>query len=192
MKTKVLQVISGVLIAVVLVLVGVFGLSVGLRSYRAAVKLDDITVDQGTVVYLASVYKMTYDGENFEEDFKAYLADIVADAYLYSIHRGYSILDKEIVSKTARSVLDENAGGDVDVFNKVAKEHGYGFTYNDFKNATALKYKADQGRLLLPERLGEEGYASAKSEAIARVSFTDRYGALDFSAIPNGHDYYAK
>lgn len=192
MKTKVLQVISGVLIAVVLVLVGVFGLSVGLRSYRAAVKLDDITVDQGTVVYLASVYKMTYDGENFEEDFKAYLADIVADAYLYSIHRGYSILDKEIVSKIARSVLDENAGGDVDVFNKVAKEHGYGFTYTDFKNATALLYKAEEGHRLMPELLGEEAYISSKTKILNLVQFTERYGGIDFSAIPDGHDYYVK
>lgn len=192
MKTKVLQVISGVLIAVVLVLVGVFLLSVGLRSYRATVKLDDITVDQGTVVYLASVYKMTYDGENFEEDFKAYLADIVADAYLYSIHRGYSILDKEIVSKTARSVLDENAGGDVDVFNKVAKEHGYGFTYTDFKNATALLYKAEEGHRLMPELLGEEAYISSKTKILNLVQFTERYGGIDFSAIPDGHDYYVK
>jgi hypothetical protein len=192
MKTKVLQVISGVLIAVVLVLVGVFGLSVGLRSYRAAVKLDDITVDQGTVVYLASVYKMTYDGENFEEDFKAYLADIVADAYLYSIHRGYSILDKEIVSKIARSVLDENAGGDVDVFNKVAKEHGYGFTYTDFKNATALLYKAEEGHRLMPELLGEEAYISSKTKILNLVQFTERYGGIDFSIIPDGHDYYVK
>jgi hypothetical protein len=192
MKTKVLQVISGVLIAVVLVLVGVFLLSVGLRSYRAAVKLDDITVDKGTVIYLASVYKMTYEGESFEEDFKAYLTELVADAYLYSVHIGYSIADKDTVSKSARAVLNESAEGDVDVFNKVAKEQGYGFTYNDFKNATALKYKAEQARLLLCERLGEEGCASARAEALARVSFTDRYSAIDFSAIPDGHDYYVK
>ena len=80
MKTKILQITAGVLIAAILVIVGVLALSICLRSYRAAVQLDDITVDRGTVVYLASVYKMNYDGENFEEDFKAYIADIVADA----------------------------------------------------------------------------------------------------------------
>ena len=192
MKTKVLQTIAGVLIAAVLVILGVLALSAAIRSYRAAVKLDDITVDQNTVVYLASVYKMTYDGENFEEDFKAYLADIVADAYLYSIHRGYSLMDKDIVNNTAKNVLNESAGGDVDVFNKVAKEHGYGFTYTDFKNATALLYKAKEGHRLMPELLGEEAYASSKAEILNLVQFTERYGKVDFSAIPDGHDYYVK
>ena len=190
MKTKVLQIVAGVLIAVVLVIVGVLALSAGIRSYRAAVQLDDITVDRGTVVYLASVYKMTYSGENFEEDFKAYIADLVADAYLYSIHRGYSLMDKEIVAQTAKSVLNENAGGDVDVFNKVAKEHGYGFTYTDFKNATALLYKAKEGNRLIPELLGEEAYASSKAAVLDLVRFTERYGSIDFSVIPSGHEYY--
>ena len=192
MKTKVLQTIAGVLIAAVLVILGVLALSAAIRSYRAAVKLDDITVDQNTVVYLASVYKMTYNGENFEEDFKAYLADIVADAYLYSIHRGYSLMDKDIVNNTAKNVLNESAGGDVDVFNKVAKEHGYGFTYTDFKNATALLYKAKEGHRLMPELLGEEAYASSKAEILNLVQFTERYGGIDFSIIPDGHDYYVK
>jgi hypothetical protein len=192
MKTKILQTIAGVLIAIILVVGGVIGLSIGLRSYRAAVQLDDITVGEGTVVYLASVYKMTYDGENFEEDFKAYLADMVADAYLYAFHHGYKLSDMDLVDKTTKKVLDESAGGNVKEFNDVAKEHGYGFTYTDFKNATALKFKADEGRRLMPEALGEEGYANAKAEALGRINFTDRYSNIDFSSIPDGHEYYVK
>ena len=192
MKTKILQITAGVLIAAILVIVGVLALSICLRSYRAAVQLDDITVDRGTVVYLASVYKMNYDGENFEEDFKAYIADIVADAYLYSIHRGYSIMDKEIVAQTSRSVLNEKAGGDVDVFNKVASEHGYGFTYTDFKNATALLYKAKEGHRLIPELLGDEAYVSSKAQVLKLIKFTERYDGVDFSVIPSGHEYYVE
>ena len=192
MKIKILKSIACVLIAILLATVGVIGLSIGLRSYRAAVQLDDITVDRGTAVYLASVYKMTYDGENFDEDFKAYLSDLVADAYLYSIHHGYTFIDKDIVDKTANGVLNESAGGNVREFNEVAKEHGYGFTYTDFRNATALKHKAEEGRRLMPEFLGEEGYANAKAEALGRINFTDRYSNIDFSSIPDGHEYYVK
>jgi len=192
MKTKVIQTSISLVIAAVLVILGVIGLSAGIRSYRAAVKLDDITVDRGTVIYLASVYKMTYEGENFEEDFKLYLSDLVADAYLYSVHCGYTFMDKDQVNKIATGVLNESAGGDVDEFNKIAEEHGYGFTYTDFRNATALKYKAEEGRRLLPERMGEEEYAAAKAEAISRITFTERYGELDFASIPEGHEYYVK
>ena len=190
MKTKVLQIVACVLIAVVLAGAGVVGLSIGLRSYRAAVRLDDITLDIGTVIYLASVYRMSYEGENFEADFKTYLSDLVADAYLYALHHGYTFSDRSFVNNTAKRVLAESADGSVTEFNDVAKEHGYGFTYTDFRNAIALKYKAAEGRSLMPEVLGEEGYAEAKAQALSRIVFTDRYTSLDFATIPNGHEYY--
>lgn len=191
MKNKALRIIVSVLCAITLTFLGVMGLYFGIRNARAVVKLDDIILDSGTVTYLASVYKMDYEGEDFDTDFADFLKERVANAYLYTIHFGYTPEDKIIVSGRSEKVLMEMAHGSVSEFNDLAEDLGYGFDYNDFQNANALNYKADKAKELMPTKFGADEYERMLVETMERVDFGGFYSFMDFSEIPT-HDYYVK
>lgn len=213
MKKKVLKSSLCIFIAIVLMAVAVVGLSYGIRNGRAVVKLGDITVDWSTITYLASFHKMSYlqdhdhddsgdndefwssptdDGithaEDFENRFKEYIKKVVAEAYLYVTHCGYTPEDKLQVAQNSDSVLREYANGSIAEFNEVAKE--YGFNYNDFQNADALLYKAKRAREILPDMLGAEEYERQLAEAILAVSVNSLYDNIDIISVPLINDYY--
>ena len=217
MKKKGLTVAACLLIAVVLVTGMAFALSAGIRNVRAAVKLGDITVDSGTLTYLAALYKRDYIdglrksgvdasdseefwdseksegvryGELFEAEFEIYLTGLVADAYLYITNHGYTPEDKIRVSEKNDAVLRTRAQGSVVEFNEVAEK--YGFDYNDFQNANALIYKASRARELLPGTLGEEQYETMLENAKGDVRFYRYYDDVDFLAVPMVKEYYVE
>lgn len=217
MKKRGLKIIVCILIAIVLVAGMALALSLGIRNARAVVKLGDITVDSGTVTYLASRYKMIYldslrengvdcsdsqefwqsemadgisFGEDFELSFKGYVRSLVADGYLYITYHGYTAEDKLRVAEKNDAILREYAHGSAAEFNDVAEE--YGFDYNDFQNAYALIYKAERARELLPESLGAENYEKARDEALVAVDFNGAYDIIKLLEIPLINDYYAR
>lgn len=217
MKAKFWQIIVCVLIGIILATGGVLGLATGIRHARAVVKLEDVTVNAGTVTYLASLYKMRYlaslsddgvdarnteefwqsekaDGVSFGEDFKLafkyYLTDLVAYAYMYTVHHGYTVEDKIKVAKRNNDVLSEYTEGSITKFNEAAEP--YGFDYNDFQNADALIYKAERARELLPDILGADGYENALNDAIDSVVYKDRYDEVDLLKIPAAENYFIK
>ncbi len=188
---KSLKIAACILCAIALTVLAVAGLYFGIRNARAVVKLEDIILDSGTVTYLASVYNMSYEGEDFEADFKEEVKDLVAQAYLYSVHFGYTPEDKIAVIGMSESVLKEKAHGSVTEFNEMAEDHGFGFDYNDFQNANALKYKADKAKTLMAERFGSEEYEKMLNEARDRVDFNRFYNLIDLTEIAE-HEYYVK
>nr|MBE6545265.1 hypothetical protein [Oscillospiraceae bacterium] len=167
MKNRFLTIFVCVFIAVVLVAGGSLGIAVGIKNARAAVKYGNVTLDEGTVRYFASYYKMLYIrslriagidasdkadfwdsaaddgrtyGQHFEDSLREYLASLVAAADIYLTYSGYTADDKLRVAETAEEILQYKADGSVDQFNETAVK--YGFDYNDFLNAAALMYKA--------------------------------------------------
>jgi hypothetical protein len=181
------------------------------------VKLEDVTVNRGTVTYLASLHKKHYlsevskefegaedteefwqseksEGVSFGDDFKAsfeeYLRALVADAHLYIVHHGYTVDDKLAVSEKNDSILLEYANGSVAYFNEVAEVHG--FDYSDFRDAAALIYKAEMARKILPDQLGAEEYGSQLESALADVIFSEKYYEIDVVSILAINEYYVR
>ena len=171
MKNRFIAVLTGIFLALVLGVGGILLIIVGVRNARAVVKYESVTVDEGTVRYLASYYKMNYivslrrggidasdteefwqsvspEGktysEHFEESFESYLASLVAGANIYLTNSKYTAEDKRIVAITAEEILRYHAGGSVDKFNEEAKK--FGFDWGDFENAAALLYKASRAK----------------------------------------------
>ena len=180
MKNRALTVFICVFIAVVLVAGGSLGVAVGIKNARATVRYENVTIDEGTVRYLASYYKMLYIrslciagidasdeaafwnsnaedgvsyGRHFEESFKEYLASLAASANIYLTYSVYTAEDKLRVGETAEEILKYKADGSVDVFNETAEK--YGFDYNDFLNAAALIYKARLAETVIYGESGE-------------------------------------
>lgn len=167
MKNRFIAIFTAIFLAIVLGVGGVLLIIVGVRNARAVVKYESVTVDDGTVKYLASYYRMNYivslrragidasdtdafwqsvspEGKtyetHFEESFKNYLASLVVGANIYMTNSKYTADDKLIVEQTVEEILKYHASGSVSEFNSEAKE--YGFEYDDFEKAAALLYKA--------------------------------------------------
>ena len=162
---------TAIFLALVLGVGGVLLIIVGIRNARAVVAYESVTVDDGTVKYLASYYRMNYivslrragidasdtpefwqsvseEGitysEHFEQSFKKYLASLVAGANIYLKNSKYTADDRLVVEQTAEEILFYHAGGSVADFNSEAAK--YGFDYEDFENAVALLYKAARAK----------------------------------------------
>ena len=179
MKNRFLSIFVGIFLAVVLVFGGILGIVVGVKNARAVVKYGNVMLDEGTVNYLTSYYKMLYlkelnlsgiaaydrasfweseaeDGVSYGEHFKTalreYIASVVVAADIYLGYSTYTADDKLSVALTCEQILKYKADGDVSLFNERCEK--YGFTYEDFSNAAALLYKAQRAEVIL---YGEEG-----------------------------------
>lgn len=179
MKNRFLTTFVGIFLAIVLVLSGVLVISLGVKNANAVVKYGNVTLDEGTVNYLISYYKLLYleelnmsgieaydrdsfwasevedgksYGEHFKESVREYIASVVAAADIYLTYATYTPDDKLSVALTCEEILKYKAEGDVSVFNDHAEKHS--FDYNDFQNAAALLYKAQRAAIVL---YGEDG-----------------------------------
>lgn len=171
MKNRFIAIMTAIFLAIVLGVGGVLLIIIGVRDARAVVKYESVTVDDGTVRYLAAYHKMNYivslrkaginasdteefwqsvspEGktysEHFEESFKKYVASLVAGANIFLNNSKYTAEDKRIVAATAEEILRYHAGGSVSDFNAEAEK--YGFDWTDFENAVALIYKASRAK----------------------------------------------
>lgn len=179
MKNRFLTIFVGIFLAVVLVLGTVLGIVVGVKNARAVVRYGNVTIDEQTVNYLVSYYKMLYlkelnlsgikasdresfwqsvaedgksYGEHFEDAAREYIASVAAAADIYLSYATYTPDDKLAVALTCEEILKYKAKGDVSLFNEKCEK--FGFTYEDFTNAAALLYKAQRAETIL---YGEEG-----------------------------------
>lgn len=197
MNDRFLIIFVSALLAVVLLVGGIFALVVGINNADAVATLDAVNVDAGCVRYLASYYKMLYlkalntagvgatdtaafwqsekedgvsYGEDFAASFKEYLAALIASANLYLGVTTYSGDDRAAVDKAVKEILDYRAGGSVDRFNDMAKK--YGFDYDDFKSAAALLYKSSRAMTLIYGDNGDKlkAYPDRCAEYLATYS----------------------
>lgn len=169
-----------IFIALVMSVGGMFGMVSAIKGARALVKYDHVSLDEGTVNYFAAYYKSVYIrdmritgvkaedtaefwqsempsgesyGENFNRSFREYLATLVAAANIYLNHSYYTPSDKIAVTKTVEEILKFKAEGSVDKFNEMAEK--YNFDYDDFHNAAAILYKAEQASEVIYGNAGE-------------------------------------
>ena len=171
MKNRFLIIFISIFLAAVLILGCVLGLVAILRSAKAVVKYDNVTMDAGCVRYFASYYKMIYirtlrssgvmasdteafwektdsegvsEGEKFKKSFDEYIASLIAAESVFTENGSYTAEDKLTVTLTAEEILEDRAEGSVSKFNAAAKK--YGFDYDDFCNALAILYKSQRAQ----------------------------------------------
>ncbi len=190
---KVLPIALAALLAVVILFGAVFGIITLVREMNAVVSYNGITADRGVVSYLASSYKQTYliqnknaadnevywgtevdegvtNGDVLRELTENYIRSVIVRAYLFDINGSLTSSDREFIDENVKDVLSLKADGSEERFNKEAEPMG--FTYNDFKAATELLYKAERAR----EKIyGKNGEALSTQSADAKRLCTQFY-----------------
>ena len=181
MENKFLRIFIPVFLAIVLGLGAVLGLIAAVKEVRSVVKYENISMDKETVHYLASYYKMIYirslklsgvdasdteefwqseksEGVSYGDDFKAsfaqYVASLAVAANIYLENKEYTAQDKIIVSRSCEEILFAYTNNSISDFNDETKD--LGFDFNDFKNAAAILYKAEQAGSLIYGVSGEK------------------------------------
>ena len=178
-KYRFLTIFVCAFLAFVIVLGATLGIIIGVRNARTYARYGSTYVDEGTVNYLASVYKTEYlaelksagvnaydspyfwidkaeDGKTYGEklnaSFKEYVSGLLVAAELFNSSTKYTKEDKRVVRTAAEQVLKYTCDGSKEVFNEKAEM--YGFDYDDFLSACELLYKASLAKTMI---YGEDG-----------------------------------
>lgn len=213
---RALTTIVCIIIAIALTVGGIMGLAAGIRHARAVVTCDDVTIEENTVRYLASYYKMLYihglidrgievtdtpefwassdsDGRSFGDKlvsgFKDYIVFLAAASSVYETEIGYKWKDKVFVAEKCEEVLLKTEGGSVASFNDDVAE--YGFDYNDFQRASVLIYKAGRTAEAVAGMSHPE-LAELQEAATSRVTFAEGFSNVDILTVPTLADFYVK
>ena len=180
MKNKFLTVFISVFLAIVLGLSAVLGIISLIKEAKATVKYGDVSMDKGTVTYLAAYYKSIYIrsllvsgidasdteefwqsekeagvsyGDDFMDSLSQYIASLAVAADLYLENASYTAEDKLCVSLSCEDILLAYTDGSISNFNEEAEI--FGFDFNDFKNAAAILYKAERASSVIYGYSGE-------------------------------------
>lgn len=178
-----LMIVGGVL-AVAILLVGIFGTVSAVRSSRAVYTYRGESVDKGEYAYFASVVKRSFlieyadvsgvsdtafffgrtdpeSGKTYGELYLAmldeYVRSLLVASYLYDRSIGMTSKDRRAVRDAADAILYDRTGGDEEAFNDACSV--FGFTYDDFCSAAELIYKSRRLRSVISGVSGE-GIAS--------------------------------
>ncbi len=166
----------------------VFGVIAMINDAKIVVKLDNASMDEGTVRVFASYYKSLHisalqregytdakdtrsfwkstrsdgktQGEFYIESFEDYIAGILAGCSLVYEERGLTSSEEKYIKEKAEEFL--NYYGSEDAFNEAMSE--YGFDYDDFLNALTLSYASS---LAMDIMYGYEGSALQSGSADA-------------------------
>ena len=178
-KYKFLTIFVCIFLAFVIILGTTLGIIIGVRNARTYARYGSTYVDEGTVNFLASIYKTEYiaelssagvraydskyfwidkaeDGETYGEKlnagFREYLSGLLVAAELYGSYAKYTKADKRAVRTAAEQVMQYAGGGTKESFHEKAEK--YGFDYDDFLAGCELLYKASRAKIAI---YGEDG-----------------------------------
>lgn len=154
-------------LSLALVLGATLGIITIVKRAGSVVSYNGITMNKSVASFFISRFKVEYisalrasgvnatdtaefwaskddAGESYGDKFGAlaeqYLKEVVATAYLFDRYSKLTKEDKEKIKQTCRDVLEYQADGDEDTFNKKASV--YGFDYDSFYDAVELLYKS--------------------------------------------------
>ena len=166
---KILIIFISVFVAAVLVFGLILGIIVAVKNSRAAVKYDGYTMSEEETAYFLSYYKYRYMmllsqsgvenvedtkgfwnkidenenktyGELLKSGAEQFLKEIIVSVSIFNRYDKLNSSEKTLIKSAAKNVLTYRADGNRDKFNELAAE--YGFSYNSFKSATEIFYKA--------------------------------------------------
>ncbi len=155
-------------LAAVLLFGAVLGIILAVRSSRAVVKYENVTMDAEVLSFFEVYYKYQYMtllsksgikdvadteefwskadesgktyGELLKEGAREYISSVTVANYLFNSYTGLTDADKDKISDAAEQTLEYKADGSERLFNEKASV--YGFDYDSFKLATKMLYKA--------------------------------------------------
>ena len=178
-KYRFLTIFVCIFLSFVIILGTTLGIIIGVRNARTYARYGSTYVDEGTVNYLASIYKTEYiaeltaagvraydskyfwmdtaeDGKTYGEglnaSFREYLSGLLVAAELYDSYTKYTKADKQAVRIAAEQVMKYAGGGTKESFAEAAEK--YGFDYDDFLSGCELLYKASRAMTAI---YGEDG-----------------------------------
>ena len=196
---KVIPIVVISLLVIVMALGIVLGVISLVKEAGAVMSYGGVTVSPGVASYLISTYKtthielikrsligtgvqfmdtetfwaekmldsdMTY-GEDLIQSTASYVKSVVVCAYLFDRVTSLTAADREAINTGIGEVLDIKADGSVTKFNEMAEPMG--FTFDDFKEATELLYKAERAKVAI---YGTDG---ANLTASSNVSLCEDY-----------------
>lgn len=188
---KVIPIVVISLLVVVLLFGIILGTISLIKEAGSVMSYGGVTVSPGVASYLISTYKTTHiesvkkeligtgiqfmDTETFWAETKeggdiTYGDELISEctsfvkgtlicAYLFDRVASLTALDRETINTGVAEVLDIKAGGSVTKFNEMAEPMG--FTFDDFKEATELLYKAERAKTAIYGTDGKNLMASS-------------------------------
>ena len=164
-KNRLFIIIICSILAALLIFGAVMGIILAVREATAAVSYNGVTFNEGVTAYLASTFKAGYNGDDLAGDTEKYLRAMAVAVYLYDRNSALSSSDKEWIQTNVGEILDYRAENSVKIFNELAS--GMGFTYDDFKAATEIIYKAVNSKVAI---YGEGGKNLASESGIGSLN----------------------
>lgn len=201
MKThKLPLMIVGGILAVAILLVGIFGTVSAVRSSRAVYSYRGESIGVGEYAYFASVVKRSFlveyahvagasdtayffgrtdpeSGKTYGELYLSmldeYVRSLLVASYLYDTSVGMTREDRRAVRDATDAILYDRTGGDEDAFDDACS--AFGFTYDDFCSAAELVYKSRRLRSVI---LGVSGEGIAAMESVCDEFFQTQYSRV--------------
>ena len=179
-----------IVVSIFLALVTLFGVTLGLivhiRNKNAVVYYDGLTMNEEVASFFASYYKSLFisqlmksgvenvsdtidfwyteyeEGKTYKdaltEGTKAYLKEIMVANYLFDNYTSLTSEGKSFIQKVVDEVVEYKSGS-IKSFNEAVKP--YGFSYNSFKDASTMLYKATKAKDVIYGQAGANLQGSA-------------------------------
>lgn len=197
---KVWCVTLSVFLAAVFLFGGGLLLFSAVRRERAIASYKGVRMETGVYSYFASVYKGSYltylrrqgvaaadtdafwastDGEGvsygtrLSEGLCSYVREILVCASLYDATATLSSEERTSIKESAREMLDFRADGDEKRFNELTEK--YGFTYDDYVEASIILYKSSHAQTAIYGASGENAAALCDLDAYVKKNYKRVY-----------------
>ncbi len=201
-KNKIWIIAVAAVLAVAIAVCAALGIALAVRNSSSVMYYDGVTISEGAAAYFISRFKVDYlsafaslgatdsdtfwssereGGGSYAEHFDglatAYLKELTVTAALFDRYHRLDSNDKAIIKRSAESVLEYQAGGDKDAFNKEAEK--YGFDYDSFLDAVEILYKSYNSYSMI---YGTDG-AGVASDRSACEEFLSEYSHVKLMFI---------
>ena len=179
--SKGIMIFISIFLVLVLLFGTVFGAIFAIRHKNAVIEYGDLTMDREVASFFLSYYKTQYmaalseaikmqvpddewfwyseyeDGKTYGDALKEasieYIKSILVKAHLFDSYTEITDEGEAFIDKCIDEILTQRGGSNVESFNASVRE--YGFSFNSFRKAAKLLYKAKNAEALIYGVSGE-------------------------------------
>ena len=194
---KLIIIFVSVFVSIAIVLGASLGIAGAIKRSKSAVIFRGVTMSREVASFFTSQYKYNFMGalrasgvvgvadspgfwnkdsgsgktygELLDNGAREYVAQIMVTNYLYDRNARLSSADKKSISMAVSEALTYKADGSVKTFNEAVMQ--YGFSYDSFKDAATMLYKATRAQNIICGE-GGEVFKSSDSE-VTRQAVSD-------------------
>lgn len=179
--SKGIMIFISISLVLVLLFGTVFGAIFAIRHKNAVIEYGDLTMDREVASFFLSYYKTQYmaalseaikmqvpddewfwyseyeDGKTYGDALREasieYIKSILVKAHLFDSYTEITDEGEAFIDKCIDEILTQRGGSNVESFNASVRE--YGFSFNSFRKAAKLLYKAENAEALIYGVSGE-------------------------------------